>query len=214
MHITKNILFLCLLFLILFPNLVFADKKPENIKYQWNYPVNTYFILPTTLRLEIASQNETKKINQWGFGFSSIGWEGFSMVTGLELKGARVELKNDSTNFYIFDLILGVKYILPETKRRFWITSSFAGEFGVSGSNVFITQVISAGIILPNKNIIEPIYSSNVINGFSIDIFYTPFEIDFDEFIDGNKAILKPHLGIKFGYIFEGFWTQKIENKK
>ncbi len=208
----KVINFLLMLIAFLLNNLYSTTKK-EQVVYLWNYPQNFYFILPTASKLKFPSENLIKTINQWGVGFTTVGWEKMSLITGIELKGARIKVKYDSGNFYIVNLLLGFKYIFPKENRKFWVTSSLVGEFGLSGSNLFAAPVFSVGLIYPQKNIVEPIYSSQVINGFSFELFLRPVELEFDNACCNKKGVLKPQLGIKAGYIFEGFWSQKVVNK-
>jgi len=45
--------------------------------------------------------------------------------------------------------------------------------------------------------------------GFTFDVFCRLIDLDLDNVGGGRAGMLKPVLGFKIGYIFEGFWTTK-----
>lgn len=45
--------------------------------------------------------------------------------------------------------------------------------------------------------------------GFTFDVFCRLIDLELDNVGGGRSGTLKPALGFKIGYMFEGFWTTK-----
>lgn len=50
--------------------------------------------------------------------------------------------------------------------------------------------------------------------GLTFGIFYRLIDLDLDNVVGGKAGTLKPALGFKGGYVFEGFWTIKDKSAK
>ena len=67
----------------------------------------------------------------------------------------------------------------------------------------------TAGLVCPGMVVwIGPEYADTP-TGLTFDVFYRLIDLDLDSVGGGKSGTLKPALGIKIGYIFEGFWTVK-----
>ena len=178
-----------------------AEAKPV---YKWVSANEYYFILPTSQGLHLSGGGDTLSIKPWGFGFRAVGNETFSKTGGLQFQSVKVNSARTGRNtFYLWDLMLGMEYIAPKVQGKpLRFTASAAADLGMSDTTFYAAPVISAGLLYTTGEY------TDTPTGLTFDIYYRLTDIDLDN-VGGGAGTLKPALGFKVGYIFEGFWTTK-----
>lgn len=179
-----------------------AESKPA---YKWVSANEFYFLLPAAQNLRLPDIGDTESVQPWGFGFRAVGNDTFSETGGVQFQSIKVDNPSTGRNtFYLWEFLLGMEYMSPkvETKPLRFTASAFA-DLGLANTKFFAAPVISAGLIYATKE-----YSGTPI-GLTFDIYYRLTDIDLDDAGNGNAGTLRPALGFKLGYIFEGFWTTK-----
>jgi hypothetical protein len=177
-----------------------ADPKPV---YKWVSANEYYFILPASQDLAISGAG-TANVKPWGFGFKAVGNEKFSKTGGLQFQSVKVDSPKTGRNtFYLWDLMLGMEYIAPKVQGKpLRLTASAFADLGLSDTTFYAAPVISAGLLYTTEEY------ADTPTGLTFDIYYRLTDIDLDN-VGGGAGTLKPALGFKVGYIFEGFWTTK-----
>ena len=178
-----------------------AEAKPV---YKWVSANEYYFILPTSQGLHLSGGGDTLSIKPWGFGFRAVGNETFSKTGGLQFQSVKVNSARTGRNtFYLWDLMLGMEYIAPKVQGKpLRLTASAFADLGLSDTTFYAAPVISAGLLYTTGEY------TDTPTGLTFDIYYRLTDIDLDN-VGGGAGTLKPALGFKVGYIFEGFWTTK-----
>lgn len=181
-----------------------AEGKPV---YKWVSANEYYLIMPAVQRLDVAGYHES--VNPWGFGFRAVGHETFSKTGGLQLQSIKVDTpRTGKDTVYLWDLMLGMGYIAPKVEGKLlrFTVSAFA-DLGMCDTTLYMAPVISAGMLYTTDELaVTP-------TGFTFDVYYRLTDIDLNNAGGGNAGTLKPALGFKVGYIFEGFWTTKEKSK-
>ncbi len=104
------------------------------------------------------------------------------------------------------DLLLGMEYMAPKVQGKpLRFTASAFADLGLSDTTLYAAPVLSAGLLYTTNE------SADTPTGLTFDIYYRLTDIDLDNVGGGKSGTLKPALGFKVGYIFEGFWTTKEE---
>jgi len=196
--------YVLILFILLSSGLsqvIAAEAKPV---YQWVSANEYYFILPTGQDLYLPRNGDTLSIKPWGFGFRAVGHEMFTKTGGLQFQSIKVDNPSTGRNtFYLWELLAGMEYIAPKVQGKpLRFTASAVADFGLSDTTFFVAPILSAGLLYATEE-----YSATP-TGFTFDIYYRLSDIDLDN-VGGGAGTLKPALGFKVGYIFEGFWTVK-----
>ena len=178
-----------------------AEAKPV---YKWVSANEYYFILPTPQVLAISGAG-TESVKPWGFGFRAVGSETFSRTGGLQFQSIKVDSPATGRDtVYLWDLLLGVEYLAPKVQAKpLRFTAAAFADLGLSDTTFFAAPVISAGLLYTTDE------SAGTPTGLTFDIFYRLTDIDLDNAGGGRAGTLRPALGFKIGYIFEGFWTTK-----
>lgn len=178
-----------------------ADSKPV---YKWVSANEYYFIFPTAQTLDISGGG-SESVKPWGFGFRAVGNETVSKTGGLQFQNIKVDNPHTGTDtFYLFDLLLGMEYMAPRVQGKpLRFTASAFADLGLSDTTLYAAPVISAGLIYTTNEL------ADTPTGLTFDIYYRLTDIDLDNVGGGKAGTLKPALGFKVGYIFEGFWTMK-----
>lgn len=178
-----------------------AEAKPV---YKWVSANEYYFILPTSQELSLSGVGDTLSVKPWGFGFRAVGHETFAKTGGLQFQSIKVDNPSTGKNtFYLWELLAGMEYMAPKVQGKpLRFTASAVADFGLSDTTFFVAPIISAGLLYATEE-----YSATP-TGFTFDIYYRLTDIDLDN-VGGGAGTLKPALGFKVGYIFEGFWTTK-----
>ena len=178
-----------------------AEAKPV---YKWVSANEYYFILPTGQDLYLSRNGDTLSVNPWGFGFRAVGHETFAKTGGLQFQSIKVDNPSTGRNtFYLWELLAGMEYIAPKVQGKpLRFKASAVADLGLSDTTFFVAPILSAGLLYATEE-----YSATP-TGFTFDIYYRLSDIDLDE-VGGGAGTLKPALGFKVGYIFEGFWTTK-----
>ena len=178
-----------------------AEAKPV---YQWVSANEYYFILPTGQDLYLPRNGDTLSVNPWGFGFRAVGHETFAKTGGLQFQSIKVDNPSTGRNtFYLWELLAGMEYIAPKVQGKpLRFKASAVADLGLSDTTFFVAPILSAGLLYATEE-----YSATP-TGFTFDIYYRLSDIDLDN-VGGGAGTLKPALGFKVGYIFEGFWTTK-----
>jgi len=183
------------------PLLLAAESKPV---WKWVSANEYYLIMPTGQSLDISGGgNETVK--PWGFGFRAVGHETISKTGGLQFQSIKVDNPHTGKDtFYLFDLLLGMEYMTPKVQGKpLRFTAQAYADLGLSDTTLYAAPMISAGFLYTTNEL------ADTPTGFTFDIFYRLTDLDLDNVGGGKAGTLKPALGFKLGYIFEGFWTTK-----
>lgn len=183
-----------------------AEPKPA---YKWMAANEYYMILPTAQRLSISGGG-SESVKPWGFGFRAVGNnETISKTGGLQFQSIKVDNPHTGKDtFYLFDLLLGMEFMTPKVQGKpLRFTAQAYADLGMSDTTRYAAPMISAGFLYATKEF------TDTPTGLTFDIFYRFIDLDLDNVGGGKSGTLKPALGIKIGYIFEGFWTIKEKSK-
>jgi len=183
-----------------------AAPKPV---YTWVSANEYYFLLPTSQDLAISGAG-TESVKPWGFGFRAVGHETFAKTGGLQFQSVKVDSPSTGRNtFYLWELLLGMEYLAPKVQGKpLRFTASALADLGLSDTTFFVAPVLSAGLLYTTNEL------ADTPTGFTFDIYYRLADIDLDSVGGGRSGTLKPALGFKVGYIFEGFWAVKEKAAK
>ena len=198
----KNILALIALSFTVLAYSNAAETKPV---YKWNAANEYYMIMPTAQTLNISGGG-SESVKPWGFGFRAVGNnETISKTGGLQLQSIKVDNPHTGKDtFYLFDLLLGMEFMTPKVQGKpLRFTAQAYADLGLSDTTLYAAPMISAGFLYTTKEF------TDTPTGLTFDIFYRLIDLDLDTVGGGKSGTLKPALGIKIGYIFEGFWTVK-----
>ena len=179
-----------------------ADPKPV---YKWMAANEYYMIMPTAQTLTISGGG-SESVKPWGFGFRAVGNnETISKTGGLQFQSIKVDNPHTGKDtFYLFDLLLGMEFMTPKVQGKpLRFTAQAYADLGLSDTTLYAAPMISAGFLYTTKEF------TDTPTGLTFDIFYRLIDLDLDNVGGGKAGTLKPALGIKVGYIFEGFWTVK-----
>jgi len=179
-----------------------ADPKPV---YKWVAANEYYMIMPTAQTLNISGGG-SESVKPWGFGFRAVGNnETISKTGGLQFQSIKVDNPHTGKDtFYLFDLLLGMEYMTPKVQGKpLRFTAQAYADLGLSDTTLYAAPMISAGLLYTTNEF------ADTPTGFTFDIFYRLTNLDLDNVGGGKAGTLKPALGFKVGYIFEGFWTTK-----
>lgn len=178
-----------------------AESKPI---WKWVSANEYYFVLPAAQDLHVSGGG-TESVKPWGFGFRAVGNETFSKTGGLQFQSVKVDNPHiGKDTFYLFDLLLGMEYMAPKVQgKALRFTAQAFADLGLSDTTLYAAPVISAGLLYTTDEYAE------TPKGLTFDIYYRLTDIDLDNIGGGKSGTLKPALGFKVGYIFEGFWTTK-----
>lgn len=183
-----------------------ADPKPV---YKWMAANEYYMIMPTAQTLNISGGG-SESVKPWGFGFRAVGNnETISKTGGLQFQSIKVDNPHTGKDtFYLFDLLLGMEFMTPKVQGKpLRFTAQAFADLGLSDTTLYAAPMISAGFLYTTKEF------TDTPTGLTFDIFYRLIDLDLDNVGGGKAGTLKPALGIKIGYIFEGFWTVKEKSK-
>ena len=144
-------------------------------------------------------------VKPWGFGFRAVGQDTFSKTGGLQFQSVKVDNPHTGKDtFYLFDLLLGMEYMAPKVQgKSLRFTAQAFADLGLSDTTFYAATVISAGLLYTTDEY------ADTPTGLTFDVYYRLTDIDLDSVGGGKSGTLKPALGFKVGYIFEGFWTTK-----
>ena len=179
-----------------------ADPKPV---YKWMAANEYYMIMPTAQTLNISGGG-SESVKPWGFGFRAVGNnETISKTGGLQFQSIKVDNPHTGKDtFYLFDLLLGMEFMTPKVQGKpLRFTAQAYADLGLSDTTLYAAPMISAGFLYTTKEF------TDTPTGLTFDIFYRLIDLDLDNVGGGKAGTLKPALGFKIGYIFEGFWTIK-----
>ena len=179
-----------------------ADPKPV---YKWMAANEYYMIMPTAQTLNISGGG-SESVKPWGFGFRAVGNnETISKTGGLQFQSIKVDNPHTGKDtFYLFDLLLGMEFMTPKVQGKpLRFTAQAFADLGLSDTTLYAAPMISAGFLYTTKEF------TDTPTGLTFDIFYRLIDLDLDNVGGGKAGTLKPALGVKIGYIFEGFWTVK-----
>ena len=183
-----------------------ADPKPV---YKWVAANEYYMIMPTAQTLNISGGG-SESVKPWGFGFRAVGNnETISKTGGLQFQSIKVDNPHTGKDtFYLFDLLLGMEFMTPKVQGKpLRFTAQAYADLGLSDTTLYAAPMISAGMLYTTNEF------ADTPTGFTFDIFYRLIDLDLDNVGGGKAGTLKPALGLKIGYIFEGFWTTKDKAK-
>ena len=179
-----------------------ADPKPV---YKWMAANEYYMIMPTAQTLNISGGG-SESVKPWGFGVRAVGNnETITKTGGLQFQSIKVDNPHTGKDtFYLFDLLLGLEFMTPKVQGKpLRFTAQAYADLGLSDTTIYAAPMISAGFLYTTKEF------TDTPTGLTFDIFYRLIDLDLDNVGGGKSGTLKPALGIKIGYIFEGFWTAK-----
>lgn len=192
-----------LLSIIAFTNFSKAiEKKSE---YKWVSAKDLSLILPINTKLHIKDSKENESLNSFGLSFMGIGNETVSKTGGFRIEAFKVDNNLTGKNtFYLFEFLFGVKYLSQKSDKSIKPVLSVLGNLGMSSSRDFF--------IMPELNV-GFLYSKDFLaetpKGFIFEVFYKPFQTYISDAGNNKSGDLKPFVGIKLGYVFEGFWQKQ-----
>ena len=166
--------------------------------WSWVSANEYYMILPLAQDLKFAAGG-TETVKPWGFGLRAVGNETVSKTGGIQLQS----VKADGDSFYLLELLLGMEYMTPRTQRPMRFRFGALGDLGLSDTTFFVAPVLTAGFLYTTD------MAAETPKGVTFDLFYRLTDIDLDNAGHSGAATLKPAVGFKVGYVFEGFWTVK-----
>ncbi len=181
---------------------VAAENKPI---YKWIAANEYYMIMPTAQTLNISGGG-SESVKPWGFGFRAVGNnETISKTGGLQFQSIKVDNPHTGKDtFYLFDLLLGMEFMTPKVQGKpLRFTAQAFADLGLSDTTLYAAPIISAGFLYTTKEF------TDTPTGLTFDVFCRLIDLDLDNVGGGKAGTLKPALGVKIGYIFEGFWTVK-----
>ena len=173
-----------------------AEPKPV---WKWVSANEYYMIMPTAQTFDISGGG-SESVKPWGFGFRAVGSETFSRTGGLQFQSVKVDsARTGKDSFYLLDLLLGMEYMTPKVQGKpLRYTAQAFADLGLSDTTLYAAPMISAGLLYTTNEL------ADTPTGFTFDVFYRLTDLD-----NVGGGTLKPALGFKIGYIFEGFWTTK-----
>jgi hypothetical protein len=179
-----------------------AESKPV---YKWVSANEYYFLLPAAGQTLDISGGGSDSVKPWGFGFRAVGQDTFSKTGGLQFQSMKVDNPHTGKDtVYLFDLLLGMEYMAPKVQGKpLRFTAQAFADLGLSDTTFYAAPVISAGLLYTTDEY------ADTPTGLTFDVYYRLTDIDLDSVGGGKSGTLKPALGFKVGYIFEGFWTTK-----
>ena len=190
---------------LIFGTLTYASAADPKPVYKWMAANEYYMILPTAQTLNISGGG-SESVKPWGFGFRAVGNnETISKTGGLQFQSIKVDNPHTGKDtFYLFDLLLGMEFMTPKVQGKpLRFTAQAYADLGLSDTTIYAAPMISAGFLYTTKEF------TDTPTGLTFDIFYRLIDLDLDNVGGGKSGTLKPALGVKIGYIFEGFWTVK-----
>lgn len=187
---------------VLFAALGAARAQAAAPVWNWVAANEFYFIAPTPQRLHIDGAGGAT-VNPWGLGFRALGSQAFSKTGALQLQSVKVDKPATGKNtFYLLELLLGMQYIttkVPGKPLRF--TAAGYADLGLADTTFYAAPVLTAGLLYTASD------QAETPTGLTFDLYYRLTDIDLDNVGNNRAGTLKPALGFKVGYIFEGFWT-------
>lgn len=138
-------------------------------------------------------------------GIRAVGNGPFGRTAGLQLQAVKTDSPSTGLNtFYLLDLLIGMEYMSPKTPGKpLRFSAAALADLGLSGSTLYAAPVLTAGLLYTTD------YLALTPTGFTFNIFYRLTDLDLDDVGNGRAGTLKPALGLKLGYAFQGFWTTK-----
>lgn len=174
----------------------------EQPLFKWVAANECYLLLSAAQNLRISGAG-TASVKPWGIGFRAVGSQAFARTGGLQLQSVKVDKPGTGKDtFYLLDLLLGMQYLSPKTPGR-PLRFSAAGyaDLGLSDTTFYAAPVLSAGLLYTTSD------TADTPTGLTFDIYYRLTDIELDNAGNNRAGTLKPALGFKVGYIFEGFWA-------
>lgn len=169
----------------------------------WASATEGYFTMPLGSQVRYPDNNKTVDTDAWGFGLRAVGnGEGVSRTAGLQFERHTASNSGLGVNgtFYLFDFLAGAEYVSPvRNGRPLRFTASGLIDLGMSDTTFYLAPVLTAGLLY-QKNVYD-----TAPGGFTLTLYYRFTDIDLDN-AAGKAGTLKPALGVRLGYIFEGFW--------
>lgn len=189
------------LFLLAAPLAGAQAAEPRQLP-RWVAANEFYFIAPTPQTLHISGDGNAG-VNPWGIGFRGVGSQAFSKTGAVQLQSVKVDKPATGRNtFYLLELLLGIQYLSPVTPGRpLRFTAAGYADLGLADSTFYAAPVLTAGLIYTTSE------QAETPNGLTFDLYYRLTDVDLDNAGNNRAGTLKPALGFKVGYIFEGFWT-------
>jgi hypothetical protein len=174
--------------------------------WQWVAANELYFIAPAPQTLHISGLGNTS-VNPWGLGFRAVGNGAFSKTGAVQLQSVKVDKAGAGATFYLLDLLLGIQYLSPAAGRPLRFSAAGYADLGLSDNTFYAAPVLTAGLLYTiNPQAATP-------NGLTFDLYYRLTDLRLDNAGNSRAGTLKPALGFKLGYLFEGFWTIKDKTK-
>jgi len=167
-----------------------------------------YLILPAPQDIYFQGNKETAVAYPWGFGFRALGngRELLSKTGAVQVQIGKVSGHGlpEAKSLYVTDMLLGLDYMTLKVKGRpLRFTASALGDFGLANTEFFMAPVISAGLLYTTDE------SAETPAGLAFNVFYRLININLGDLGGGKSGTLRPALGFKIGYIFEGFWSTR-----
>ena len=170
---------------------------------QWVSATEGYFTLPVAQRVHYTANGKTVDADGWGMGLRAVGdGDGLSRTAGLQFERYTVSNGAAGVNgtFYLFDFLIGGEYVSPvRNNKPLRFTAGALADLGMSDTSFYVTPVLTAGLL----------YQQNVYDtapgGFALTLYYRLASLDLES-AAGKAGTVRPALGVRLGYTFEGFW--------
>lgn len=173
---------------------------------KWVSATEGYFTMPFGSQVRYPDNNKTVDTDAWGFGLRAVGnGEGISRTAGLQFERHTASNSGLGVNgtFYLFDFLAGAEYVSPvRSNKPLRFTAGGLIDLGMSDTTFYLAPVLTAGLLY-QKNVYD-----TAPGGFTLTLYYRFTDIDLDN-AAGKAGTLRPALGVRLGYIFEGFWAPK-----
>jgi hypothetical protein len=169
--------------------------------YKWNAANDFYFVLPMPQTVLLKGVGRNEVLHPVGMGVRSVGnGERFSPAGGLQFLTAQTSYDE---NIWLLDIQGGLQYISPQARGPFRAMASALGGLGMSDNTLYFAPYLDFGVLyVTDAEALTP-------TGFSLNFFWRPTKILLQKAGAGGDAVLRPTIGLRLGYIFEGFWTVK-----
>jgi len=172
--------------------------------YSW-YPANElYFTVPVKQTIHYSEGGRTRNADAWGFGYRVVGdGQGVNTTSAFQLQ--RVTAGNSTarvnTALTFFDLLTGVEYNFTNKNRPLHFSVAALVNLGFCEPTPYMAPMLT-GSVLYRTN------AATTAENLILTFYYRLTDVALAS-VDGQAAILRPALGLRLGYIFQGFWGPK-----
>ena len=171
--------------------------------YKW-FPSNEfYFSAPFSQSVHYPGK--TIHADTWALGYRAVGnGVGVDKTGGLQIQKLTVSNSALGLNgsFYLLEFLLGGEYLSPKVENKpLRFSAGLLADLGLADTTLFMAPMLTAGLLYQT-------IPGQIPSGITLSVYYRLSSISIDD-AAGRPATLRPAVGLKLGYIFEGFWAPK-----